>query len=95
MRKVPELAALGRPELLELAYLFIEGSDEGYKHFTVRPDRVFDSIAEYEEWAETTILGLLENVREERFAPNAEAECRFCSFKPICPTWPEGQEVMT
>ena len=34
-------------------------------------------------------------VRAEDFAPNPEADCMFCRFKPICPLWPEGAEVTT
>ena len=95
MRRVPELAELGEPRLLELAFLFHEDPDGGFVGKPVRPDRVFDSISEYETWAESTILGLLDAVREERFAPNPEANCMWCSFKPICPVWPQGQEVAT
>ena len=95
MRRVPELAEFGEPRLLELAYLFHEDPDGGYVGKPVRPDKVFDSISEYEQWAEATILGLLEAVREERFAPNPEANCMWCSFKPICPVWPQGAEVAT
>ncbi|HEX2024839.1 MAG TPA: ATP-dependent DNA helicase, partial [Actinomycetota bacterium] len=95
MRKVPELAELGEPRLLELAYLFHEDSDGGYVGKPVRPDKVFDSLSEYEQWAESTILGLLDDVRAERFAPNPEANCMWCSFKPICPVWPQGAEVDT
>jgi superfamily I DNA/RNA helicase/CRISPR/Cas system-associated exonuclease Cas4 (RecB family) len=95
MRRVPELAQLGEPRLLELAFLFHEDPDGGYVGKPVRPDRVFDSISDYETWAESTILGLLDMVRQERFAPNPEADCMWCSFKPICPVWPQGQEVAT
>jgi superfamily I DNA/RNA helicase/RecB family exonuclease len=95
MRRVPELAELGEPRLLELAFPFLESGEGGYKHYPVKPDRVFDTVSEYERWAETTILGLLDEVRAERFAPSPEAECRFCSFKPICPVWPQGAEVAT
>jgi RecB family exonuclease len=95
MRRVPELAELGEPRLLELAYPFLESGDGGYKHYPVKPDRIFDSVGEYERWAEATILRLLGEVRAERFAPSPEAECRFCSFKPICPVWPQGAEVAT
>lgn len=91
MRRVPELAELGEPRVLELAFLFLEGQDGGYKHMSTTPER-FD-LGEYEEWAETTILELLSLVRAERFAPNPEAECRFCDFKTICPVWPQGSEV--
>ncbi len=91
MKRTPELAALGEPLLLELAYLFAEGSDGGYKHLSVKPERM--GTGEYEMWAETTIRRLLEAVRREDFAPSPEAECRWCSFKPICPVWPQGAEV--
>jgi superfamily I DNA/RNA helicase/RecB family exonuclease len=91
MRRVPELAELGEPDILEFGYLFLEGTDEGYKHFTVRPDRSPD----FERRMEAKLLSLLERVRAERYAPSPEAECRFCSFKPICPLWPQGAEVRT
>jgi RecB family exonuclease len=91
MRRVPELAELGEPDVLEFGYLFLEGTDEGYKHFTMRPDKVPD----FERRVEGTLLGLLERVRKEEFAPSPEADCTFCSFKPICPLWPEGAEVRT
>jgi superfamily I DNA/RNA helicase/RecB family exonuclease len=95
MRKVPEFAELGEPRLLELAYIFHEASGGGYKRGNVKPDRMFDSLSEYGEWAEARILELLDAVRQERFAPNPEANCLWCSFKPICPVWPQGQEVAT
>ena len=92
MRRVPELAELGEPRILELAFLFHEGSDPGYKHMPVNPERI--GIGEYEAWAESTILELLEAVRAERFAPSPEANCMWCRFKPICPVWPQGAEVL-
>ena len=47
----------------------------------------------YEEWAETTIRDLIERIRSEEFAPSPEADCTFCSFRSICPRWPEGREA--
>ncbi|HJV05120.1 MAG TPA: PD-(D/E)XK nuclease family protein, partial [Actinomycetota bacterium] len=91
MRRVPELAELGEPDVLEFGYLFLEGTDEGYKHFAMKPDKV----PGFERRVEGTLLGLLERVRNEEFAPSPEADCRFCSFKSICPLWPEGAEVRT
>jgi hypothetical protein len=91
MKRTPELADLGEPRLLELAFLFVEGSDGGYKHMSVKPERM--GTGEYEEWAEGTIRELLEAVRQERFAPSPEADCMWCRFKPICPVWPQGAEV--
>jgi ATP-dependent exoDNAse (exonuclease V) beta subunit len=93
MKRTPELAELGEPRLLELAFLFAEGADGGYKHMSVKPERM--GTGEYEEWAESTIRELLEAVRAERFAPSPEADCMWCRFKPICPVWPQGAEVTT
>lgn len=84
----PELKALGEPGLLELAFVFLEGSD-GYARRQVNPE----SRPGYEEWAEQTIKGHLATVRAERFAPNPEADCMFCDFKVICPLYPEGEDV--
>ena len=91
MRRVPELAELGEPRVLELAYLFIEGQDGGYKHMSTTPERF--ELGEYEEWAESTILELLALIRAEEFSPNPLADCMWCSFKTICPVWPQGAEV--
>jgi superfamily I DNA/RNA helicase/RecB family exonuclease len=91
MRRVPELSELGEPDVLEFGYLFLEGTDEGYKHFAMRPDKVPD----FERRVEATLLTLLERVRAERYAPSPEADCQFCTFKPICPLWPQGAEVRT
>jgi hypothetical protein len=59
------------------------------------PDRAPEGsdLREYEDWAEQTILELLALVRSESFAPNPEAFCMWCDFKPICPVWPQGAEV--
>ncbi|MGH2691540.1 MAG: PD-(D/E)XK nuclease family protein [Actinomycetota bacterium] len=91
MRRVPELAELGEPRVLELAFLFLEGQDGGYRHMSTTPERF--ELGEYEEWAERTILELLALVRSESFAPNPEADCMWCDFKTICPVWPQGAEV--
>lgn len=95
MRRVPELAELGEPRVLELAFLFKEGEEGGYYHMSTTPDRAPDELEfrEYEEWAEETIKELLALVRSEAFAPNPEADCMWCSFRSICPVWPQGAEV--
>jgi superfamily I DNA/RNA helicase/CRISPR/Cas system-associated exonuclease Cas4 (RecB family) len=87
MVRDPELAKMGRPGWLQLSYL----GDFFGESFSVR---AFAPREGYEQWAEDTIRGLVANIREESFAPNPEADCRFCSFKPICPVWPEGGEVV-
>lgn len=90
MKRVPELAKLGDPEVLEFAFLF-PPSGTGYTHRAFKPGKIPD----YEERVEATLKTLVDSVRSEGFAPNPEANCYFCNFKPICPVWPEGAEVTT
>ena len=87
LRRSPDLAGLGDPEVVELAYLGIP-REEGFKVMSHRPE------PGYEEQAEGTLLDLVGRVKAEAFAPSPEADCYFCSFKPICPLWPEGHEVL-
>jgi superfamily I DNA/RNA helicase/RecB family exonuclease len=87
LRRSPELAELGDPEVVELAYLAV-AREEGFKVMSHRPE------PGYEERAEETLLELVARVRSEDFAPSPEADCFFCGFKPICPLWPEGREVL-
>ncbi|HVM11449.1 MAG TPA: ATP-dependent DNA helicase [Actinomycetota bacterium] len=89
MRRVEELAGYGEPGRLELHYLGKTHFREGYVRRSVIPSQEDD----YEAWAEGRLRELVEAVRAESFAPNPQADCQFCSFKPICPMWPEGQEV--
>jgi RecB family exonuclease len=86
MRRVEELRKHGYPGVLELAFL---GKDVHgtFKHCQFPPPK------DYEEQAEEALLGLLGVVRSEDFGPSPEADCHFCDFKPICPVWPQGQEV--
>lgn len=87
MREVPELKEMGHPSILELAFLAVET----YGTFKRMP---FHPPPEYAEWAEKTLLDHLRTIREERFAPSPEAECRNCAFKTVCPVWPQGGEVL-
>jgi PD-(D/E)XK nuclease superfamily len=36
---------------------------------------------------------LIERVLTEDFRPSPEADCMWCKFKPLCPLWPQGQEL--
>ena len=87
MVRDPELAKLGTPGWLQLSYL----GDFFRESFTPRG---FPPREGYEQWAEETIRGLVAKIRAESFAPNPEADCRFCKFQPICPIWPEGGEAV-
>lgn len=90
MKRDPELAALGEIAYLQLAFVGIARQREGFLRREV-PPRTIDG---YESWAEQSIRTLLHEIRAERFAPDPEANCRFCSFKTICPRWPEGRDTL-
>ncbi|MFN2388059.1 MAG: ATP-dependent helicase [Actinomycetota bacterium] len=47
----------------------------------------------WDEAIETRIGTLLSGIEAEEFAPSPDAECRYCSFKTLCPMWPEGAEL--
>jgi len=89
LKRDPDLAGLGEPGMLQLAYLGKGHSREGFIRRHVAPNREEG----YEEWAEGRLKELLARVRAEEFAPSPEADCTFCRFKTICPVWPEGGEV--
>ena len=89
LRRDPELAELGEPGMLQLAYLGKGHYREGFIRRHVAPRREEG----YEDWAESLLKELLARVRSENFAPSPEADCTFCRFKTICPVWPEGAEV--
>jgi len=41
------------------------------------------------------LIHLIEELqRTEAYRPNPQAQCRFCDFKPLCPLWPEGRELV-
>lgn len=53
----------------------------------------------YEEAIQGRLSELLGELRDlqtsENYRPSSTAECRFCSFKALCPIWPEGREVLS
>jgi hypothetical protein len=86
MEKVEELRALGKPGRLELAFIGIKTRD-GYKRAAFAPPDGF------RETSERRIVELIQTIRGEQFRPAADANCRWCSFKTICPTMPEGADA--
>lgn len=92
LRRDPELRRLGGDAgYLQLAFLGKADTREGYATRGFSPK----TKPHYEETAEGRIRDLLEEIRQERFGPNPEANCDFCNFKTICPRWPQGSEVTT
>lgn len=53
---------------------------------------------EYERVVTERLSGLIGQVRDliatEVYRANPAADCYFCRFKPLCPLWPEGAEVL-
>jgi PD-(D/E)XK nuclease superfamily len=88
LRRVPQLAELGEPSRLDLSYL---GAAD-VKQIAIRSVEP-QKRPTYEVDAAARIGSLLTRVREERFDPSPHANCRWCSFKVLCPLWPEGGQV--
>jgi superfamily I DNA/RNA helicase len=84
-----ELKKLGQPVFLQLGYLGAPRRD-GFGRAEVFPSKVEN----YEAKVEAKVRSLLARIRAEDFAPSPDADCMFCSFKPICPMWPEGKEAL-
>ena len=83
----PELAALGPPVEMQLVY----PARARMGRFTrVSQHPGADRAAEVER----RLVGLLEGAAAEAFDPNPHADCRRCAFKPICPMWPQGDDVL-
>jgi RecB family exonuclease len=91
VKRDEKLSGLGEPGMLQLAYLAVESSREGFARRSLSPG----TIEGYDTRAEQTIEDLSARVRAEEFAPSPEADCQWCSFKTICPVWPQGAEVTT
>jgi RecB family exonuclease len=89
VKRDPELAELGEPKLLELAFLGAPHWKEGFgrRKFPV------SQVENYEEVAEGRLTELIERVRAEDFRPVFNDECRRCSLRTICPIQIEGGEV--
>jgi RecB family exonuclease len=53
---------------------------------------------EYERAVTERLSGLIGQVRDliatETYRANPAANCYFCRFKPLCPLWPEGADVL-
>ena len=87
MLRDEKLKDLGQTTRLQLSFI---GAPYG-QGFTVRG---FTPREGYEQWAEETIKTLVARIRAESFAPNPAADCMWCSFKTICPLWPQGGEAV-
>jgi RecB family exonuclease len=89
VKRAEELRGLGEPGYLQLAYLGAWMRTEPYARRGVSPR----ARPDYEAWATGRILDLVARIRAESFGPNPDANCQWCTFRTICPIWPEGQEA--
>jgi putative RecB family exonuclease len=89
-KRAEELRKLGEATFLQLGYLGAPKGEGGFKRAELHPSKVEN----YEAKIEAKVLALLARVRAEDFAPSPDADCMFCSFKPICPMWPQGKEAL-
>ena len=84
-RTDPDLKALGTPQTARLVYPGSYWSDGNYKKLHQNADQA-DKVLE-------GLPDLLRRVMSEDFKPSADADCRYCRMRPLCPLWPEGREV--
>jgi superfamily I DNA/RNA helicase/RecB family exonuclease len=81
----PALIELGKPMYVELAYLGAWNGKLERKGFQTNDD--------FEEKVVERLDAIFDGIMQERFAPNPGSDCRNCSYKTLCPLWPEGEEV--
>ncbi len=49
--------------------------------------------AEQAEKVIAKLPDIIAAVRTEDFRPSPGADCHFCKMRPLCPLYPDGQEV--
>jgi len=93
--RAPELADLGPVRQVELAFLREKNLEGGLKRVTLGMNS--QVRREFGEKMAARLSGLIGQIRDlsrtESYRPSAQAECRYCDFKPLCPLWPEGREL--
>lgn len=84
-REDPGLAAYGTPIAARLMYPGATYPDGKPMERVQNPEQA-DKVLE-------RLPGLIEGIREERFAPSPMADCMWCAVKALCPLWPQGSEL--
>jgi superfamily I DNA/RNA helicase/RecB family exonuclease len=88
-----ELAGFGPVKAVELAFLRDKDRDTGSVKRTVMALTSDAGPAYEEEMSERlgALIGQLYALQiSEEYRANPAANCRFCTFKSLCPLWPEG-----
>ena len=90
--RADNLQSLGEAKTAELLYLRHARGNQ-IRRATQMPKKSDDGTP-WVDVTENRIVELLQGIESESFAPSPEAECRFCKFKPLCPMWPQGEEML-
>lgn len=96
IHEVPELQQYLPVKHIELTFVREENRREGG---TFRVERGFtpSSAATYEQATRERLADLIDRVNtiydDGVIEPNPKANCRFCSFKPLCPLYPESHDL--
>ena len=95
LNEVPELAPFLPVKAVELA--FLKERSRGAISRAQLP-LTPSSAGEYRAGMRERLLGLVHRVRElessENYRPSPAANCFHCRFKPLCPMFPEGRDVI-
>jgi RecB family exonuclease len=79
------LKDLGEPQLARLVYPGAYSRDGSHQVLTQNAEQAEKVIAKLPD--------IVAAVRTEDFRPNPGADCHFCKMRPLCPLYPDGQEV--
>jgi len=95
LNEVPELARFLPVKAVELAFLKERSRGQiSRAQLPLTPS----AAGEYRAGMRERLLGLVHRVRElestETYRPSPAANCFHCRFKPLCPMFPEGREVI-
>jgi PD-(D/E)XK nuclease superfamily protein len=94
VNEAEELAEYRPVKAVELAFL---KESVNSRNFRVQLGMNSQAQQEFREKMGARLSGLIEQIREllrtEVYRPSAQAECRYCDFKPLCPLWPEGRDL--
>lgn len=79
------LKDLGEPQLARLVYPGAYSRDGSHQVLTQNAEQAEKVIQKLPE--------IISAVRTEDFRPSPGADCHFCKMRPLCPLYPDGQEV--
>ncbi|HYN99667.1 MAG TPA: ATP-dependent DNA helicase [Actinomycetota bacterium] len=85
VKEDPKLKEFGEPLLARLVYPGSYGRDGSHQVLTQNAEEAEKVIAKLPD--------IISAVRTEDFRPNPGADCHFCKMRPLCPLYPDGQEV--